>query len=614
MSGLVGECTVAGAALSRQVLEAMTAAMAYRAPQGRHCWLADTVGLGHAHLRQHRLDPAPRQPFALEEGLWITADARVDDRATLVARLVAQGRPVTVACADAELLLHAYAVWGTDCPRHLLGDFAFGIWDAARQRLFCARDHLGVKPFYYADLGDRLVFGNTLDSLRLRPDIPTSLDELALADFLVYGYPLDPAATSFRAIRCLPPAHTLVWQDGRTQVQRYWALSTQPLAAPQPDRDAPERFRALLDAAVTDRLRADSVAISLSGGLDSTSVAASACGALAAGRADCDLAAYTVVYDRQPTDSERVWAGLAARHLGLPTEFMPGDDFADYQGWLDPDLCLPLPTFWSEFAQERAIKTRLVERGVTVCLSGHGGDFLLFPERSQLALAARSGQVARLPLDLARFVGRTRQWPPLYLRSALRARLRPGSAMPAQPLPDWLDQDLVAEHGLRERYRSYYHVDEAAHPLRPRGYWELTRIGVARSFEKHDPGRTGWPIETRYPFFDIRLVEFALSLRPFPWCVRKHLLREAMVGRLPEALRRRRKTPLGEWRTPLAPWLANPMPVAPELRRFLRPAALDRLVTVANGQVVDMLDEPFMLNFWLQHCRRPAEPAGAVPA
>ena len=134
--------------------------------------------------------------------------------------LTAAGRRALLPASDAELILEAYRAWGDECVAHLLGDFAFATWDAARRRLFCARDHFGVRPFYYARAGEPLVFGSSLDELRRRPGVSGRLHEPAIADFLLFGYNQDPEATTFADIRSLAPGHSLVYEDGKVRTRR----------------------------------------------------------------------------------------------------------------------------------------------------------------------------------------------------------------------------------------------------------------------------------------------------------------------------------------------------------------------------------------------------------
>lgn len=159
------------ARVDRRLLWRLTDRMAFRGPDGEETWIGRYVGLGHTMLRTTRESENEIQPCSLDGKTYIAADARVDGREELVAKLSANGRNASLEAPDAALILHAFSVWGEDCLEHLIGDFAFAIWDGRNSSLFCARDQLGVKPFYYHESGRRVIAGNTLEPLRLHPGV-----------------------------------------------------------------------------------------------------------------------------------------------------------------------------------------------------------------------------------------------------------------------------------------------------------------------------------------------------------------------------------------------------------------------------------------------------------
>src|SRR6185369_13725568 len=171
------------------------------------------ASLGHTLLRTTEESTHERQPLSLDGKVWIVADARIDARQELIAGLRAGEQEVEAAVPDVELILRAWHVWGESCVEHLLGDFAFAIWDAGRRRLFCARDQMGVRPFFYACPGRGVIFSNTLDCIRRHPAVSCRLNDLAIADFLLFDANQDPATTVFAEIQRLPPAHTAVWDE-----------------------------------------------------------------------------------------------------------------------------------------------------------------------------------------------------------------------------------------------------------------------------------------------------------------------------------------------------------------------------------------------------------------
>jgi asparagine synthase (glutamine-hydrolysing) len=203
--------------------------MTSRGPDAQQVWAEGSVGFGHTLLSIPGGSEHEKQPFSLDGRVWIVADARVDAQPDLIAGLDTNGQHVPRGATDAELILRAYHTWGEKCIEHLLGDFVFGIWDGSKQRLFCARDHFGVKPFYYAHVGACIIFSNTLDCIRQHSSVSNRLNDLAIADFLLFESIQDPQATAFNDIARLNPAHTLEVKDGQVFIDRYWKL---PVSAP----------------------------------------------------------------------------------------------------------------------------------------------------------------------------------------------------------------------------------------------------------------------------------------------------------------------------------------------------------------------------------------------
>ena len=269
MSGFVGILNLDGAPVDRALLERMTRSLAFRGPDAQEVWCQGPVGLGHALLQITSGTPLEKQPAELDGRLWIVADARIDARAELIAKLKAKSGTAGLSLSfppDAQLILHAYDAWGDACVEHLLGDFSFAIWDARERRLFCARDQFGVKPFFYAHLGSAFILSNTLDCVRQHPAVSSRLNDLAIADFLLFDSNQDLATTTFADIQRLPPAHILTCEQGKISVRRYWELSVTTPIHYSRDAEYVEHFRELLDTAVADRLRTDSVGVMMSGG------------------------------------------------------------------------------------------------------------------------------------------------------------------------------------------------------------------------------------------------------------------------------------------------------------------------------------------------------------
>ena len=481
--------------------------------------------------------------------LTITANARIDAREDLN-------------LSDAELILNAYKKWGDDCVNHLIGDFAFAIWDESKQRFFCARDHFGVKPFYFTHIDNEFAFSSSLNALRLNPKVSNTLNEIAVGDYLLFGVNQDLSTTIFKDIQRLPPGHTLTVANGSITKRRYWKPEPSSEVRFRDPESYVERFKELFARAVSDRLRTDRVAISMSGGLDSTSLAA-----VARDQID-NVHAFTVVYDRLIPDEERHFSTVAAKHLQIPITHLSADGYTlfDEQGDLDQPEPFQLSALTGQFND----LLRLAAGYSPVMLTGYDGDaFMNVPQPSRFAgVKKRIKSLVKRPSD----------------RSATEGR--PYS---------WLDESFAKRTHLLERWERPS-VNQAS-PENP--IWTAL-------FEGYDPGSTKLNLDVRHPFIDVRLVEFLASIPVHPWRTNKHILRLAMKDKLPAAVLDRRKTPLsGDPALQLIRRASvicfDSFEVSPQLRAFVN---LNRRRSLADEETSEALWANlriFALNYWLMN-------------
>ena len=600
MSGIAGIVLPAGRSVDERLLQRMAASMACRGPDGHDTWIAGSVGFAHALLRTSD-HPPQRQPATLDGQVWITADARVDGRADLARKLQSAGRPGVVTCDDAHLILHAYHAWGETCVEHLLGDFTFAIWDGRSQRLLFARDHFGVKPFYYAEIDGGIVFSNTLDCVRLHPGVDDELNELSIADFLLFGFNHDTTATSFARIRRLPGGHAISGVAGVPRLRRYWALPADGRIRYRRSDDYIDHFGDILRTAVADRIRVSRPAVWMSGGMDSTAITVTAHQVLTARGAPFDLHAHTVVYDTLFPDQERRYAEVAARAIGISTQYLAADAAAPFDGWDQPGFHTPEPID-DPYHVLATRQLREVEAASRTALVGDGGDEVLW--RSSVVELIGQMPLRELFADIARCVVVHRRRPAGGVRAKLRAWRRRGSP-PAASLPVWLNAEFAARWDLRHRVERAGTVSVPnAHPLRPEAHRRLSSPAWPAYLESVDPGVTGVPVEHRWPFLDVRLVSYLLAIPPLPWCVDKRLLRLAMRDSLPKALLHRAKSPLASdplqahLQTADCSWVDR-FEASPRLARFVDRRAIPAVASEAGSQNPWFDLRPFCLNYWL---------------
>ena len=606
MSGIVALLRLDGAPVDAELLGRTTACLAYRAPDGTRTWSSGPAGLGHALLRTGDRERAADQPFTLDGATWIAADARIDGRAALVSELRAAGRAVDQDASSAELILHAYAAWGDDCPARLLGDFAFALWDGPRRRLFCARDLFGVKPLFHARAGASLVVSNTLDRVRLHPGVPDALDDAAVADFLVHGHLEELDLTVWRDVRALPPAHALVAEGGAVRVRRWGALpaEAEPLRYRRV-RDYVDHYLAVMGEAVRDRLPEGAAALFLSGGRDSTAVAALAREAIDRGERRTELRAYTAVYDRLLPDEERRYTAMAAEALRIPVRFTAVDGYEAFERWETPALLRPQPTDAVLGAIEADQLAQAAETA-RVLFTGQGGDAALRETRSRLTKLVVSGHPFRALREAAEYAWWHRRLPRPGVRS-WRAD-RTGASRWHARVPGWIDPDVARRVGLAERVAAWNAQAPPPHPLRPEALEQLSTPLWPALFAAYDPGATRVPVEVRHPYFDLRVVTFLLSIPPAQWYNDKVLPRMGMRGRLPDAFLRRPKTPLSgdpleaRLRDRGAGWLGG-RTLGAAVARFVDPEKVPRNVGGRGAPSDAPLWEdvrPLALSLWLE--------------
>ena len=520
-------------------LDAMLAALAgYGGASAR--WEGDAAGLGCRGPGGAGSAP-PSLRFDAEAGVTVAADARLDDRGALCDALGVP-RPERAGLADADLVLRAWLRWGRDCPKRLLGDYAFAVWDTRGRRLFCARDPVGVRPFYYAVTARGFVFASAVEAVLAAPGVPGALDEAMVAAHLTRPLVYGTAHTFFEAVRKLPPGHALTVEaealahGGALRPERYWRPEDAPLARPAPDGAFAEEFLALYARAVEDRLRGpDPVGVHLSGGLDTSGVAALAARALRrqdrppplalSWLPDPGAAPPAPAHAREYALVEAVCVRERLRVLHRS----PGP--ADLLAWLRSDCAFPGARV---DLNEGVVQRCAAQRGVRVILSGWGGDEgASFSGRGHYAHLLASGRWAQLWGECRARDGNPLRFlagvvlPVLFPRLPRQLRrlrdpeqrnrrwlIDPAFARRVRPLPKHPPPKLSA--GVR---RIQLHLLQSWH--------------LSERMEAWAAGGARHGLEYRYPLLDRRVLEFALGLPPGQfrrgrWS--RWLMRRALAG------------------------------------------------------------------------------------
>jgi asparagine synthase (glutamine-hydrolysing) len=503
---------------------------------------ADAVDLGEG-TATFAADPA--RPLR-QAGLTIVADVRLDNRADLCGELgLGAGTPAKA------VILAAYCRWKADCAAHLLGDFAFAIWDEARRELFCARDQSGVRPFYYVATPKEFLFASEPGALRATSVPRDALNEERIADYLA-GIEPDAEATFYTDVMRLPPRTSMtVHRDGiRRSV--YWSPDSKPVVR----TDAPEQFRWLFEDAVRCRLGdRGEVGSMLSGGLDSSAIVCVAAPMMS--ETGKRLPTFSLSFNKDPNRDESRFVDSVAARYPIHSRRIAADDlhpFVDFDRLIaeqgEPFLAPGL-------AATRTLYRHAADAGLRVLLNGHGGDEVVshgFGRLRELATAGRVVQLWKESRGVAALYGDS-PWPfyfgQLFLHPAavavrrrvrsIKHAVRPGerAANPGFVVSQFADSTgLAGRISGQRRARSEAWIDErSAHSF------AVTAPIQAHAFESLGRTATANGIEPRYPFWDRRLIEFCLSLPSHEkmkdgWT--RSILRRGMEGVLPADVQWRR--------------------------------------------------------------------------
>jgi asparagine synthase (glutamine-hydrolysing) len=585
-----------------RVIQAMCERQVHRGPDAGSVLARPPIVLGHRRLSVIDLSEAANQPLSDLSGRhWIVYNGELYNFRALRREL--EGHGVTFRTAsDTEVALEAYKRWDVGCFDRFNGMFALAIWDEPRQRLVLARDRAGEKPLYYAPLaGGGLVFASELQAIRAHPGVSTAVNLAAIDQFLSLNYILGRTCI-LRGIEKLEPAHYLIAERGRIhQPAQYWDLAQhfQKKATYRDEGEAAEAVAALVDDAVGLRLESDvPLGAFLSGGLDSSTIAASMCRQ----RPPQHNETFSVGF-AEATFDELPWARQAAADIGVGRH---------HDRVVAPDMAAALPRI-VRAANEPFADTSMIpmyylasfaRERVTVCLSGDGSDEIFAGYDTYVAdalLRATRWMPAPATRTLARVAATA--GPVTFNKVSwdfkLRQFLAGHSASPERAHYAWrrvfTDEDKrellrpeyhasLGEADPFDRFRRFHEQVAGCHPLDQALYVDLKTWLPDDILVKVDRMTMAHSLEARAPFLDHRLMELAASLPP-EWKLntrgRKHVLKRSQQGRVPDTVLQRRKE---GFNAPVSSWLAGPLrelahdSTGPAvLGEFVRPEPIARL-------------------------------------
>ena len=542
MSTIFGIRQAGGRPIEPPTIEAVSQAMHHWQPDGSGVWTQEGIVLGHLMLRNSPESLGEENPHH-HGGCSIVCDARIDNRTDILTVLSSE-RDLSAQTPDSHLILRLYLRLGTSCVERIIGDFAFAIWDAGRRELFCARDHMGVRPLFYHHRGDLFVFSSEQRGILAHPGVSSTLDR----DFvhcLLGGIPPEPDSTFHESVRHLLPGHWARFTDEGLTIRRYWSLR-------RPERllkGSPSELRAgfleTLEGAVRDRLRTvHPVGCELSGGLDSSVVTTLAARLIDDRSRLHTFSAVLPVDDsgRKPFEDEERYADEVIRHAGIVHAVKVSSSgrtalFDSHE--LELDVCSGVDIFSSFWLEP--FRRIMSERGIRTCLSGflgdelvthHGKDFFEeYPREGRWAdFIGTSVKASGILPTARRLAGHIL---PDHMKAAIRGR--PSSTFDRGYLRDGsLHQRLLQSHLERQ--------GPIASGYKDRLIRNATNLHARQRMQSEVLYGIRHRMEPRYPLADIRLLQYVLAL---PAGVigkvgeERHLMKESLKGVLSETIRQR---------------------------------------------------------------------------
>lgn len=566
MSGIIGIYFRDGRTVDPMDLSQMLDTLAYRGPDGSGTWLSGPVGLGHCMLYTTPESLHEHLPLVNSNGdIILTADARIDNREELLKALAMNTQPASE-ISDSEIILKAYEHWGERCPEKLLGDFSFTIWDNRKHKLFSARDHIGIKPFYYHQSPKIFIFASEIKAITQLRFIRFTLNEGRIADYLTQLFD-DKTSTFFNEIYRLPPACSMTVNAEKIKIRSYWSLDPHNDLSVKSADDYANLFYEVFNEAVRCRLRsAFKKGFALSGGLDSSSIVCSARKMIPENE-DHPFHTFSAIFPSLPEEAlqridERQYMESILSLKGFVPNFVRVDDVSplvelNRRLWITDEVYFApnLFMYWSLYGVAR-------DQGVRVYLDGIDGDVTVSHGLEYLPALVYAGKWKTL-LSEAVALSHTRNLPLKPHKIVWKYGIRPlipnsiiniKRAFMGKPSSNWdlLNPEFALRIGHRTRNstpKNDCHVNN--YEARGKHKSEINSALITLDLELLDKVSAAFSLEVRLPFFDRRLLELCVALPPeqklsLGWT--RSILRNAMAGILPEKVR---------WRTTKADFSIN---------------------------------------------------------
>jgi asparagine synthase (glutamine-hydrolysing) len=570
MCGIAG---IIGHPPSAQRILAMTSALQHRGPDEAGIYLDDSIALGHTRLSIIALSSGTQPIHNEDKSLWIVFNGEIFNYPELRTSLIAKGHRFYTE-TDTEVILHLYEEKGPGCLEELNGQFAFAIWNSRDRSCFLARDRVGIRPLYYTKSGPQLIFASEIKSIFMNPQVTREIDPVAMDQTFTFWSPL-PGRTPFKGVKELPAGHSLLFQEGKSSVSRYWNMPFAPKRDQvdwAPDRIS-EQVSHLLKEATRIRLRADvPVGTYLSGGLDSSGITA-----LVAQNFNRHVRTFGISFGDARYDEsvyqQTMVEFLGVKHTGITISNSDIVDALPNVVWHSEKPLLrtaPVPLY--------LLAQQVRNKNLKVVLTGEGSDEVFGGDNIFREASIRRFW-AKAPDSQKRAALITHLYPYIFndpkLKPMLQAFFARGLDQTADPLFShllrWKNTARIKNYfskSLKSAIESYSGLDEIRNSL-PEEFHTWDHLAQAQYLEMNifmgnyllssqgDRMAMGQSVEIRLPYLDHHVMEF-MGRVPANWKIlglkEKYILKKSFRGILPDSITNRPKQP---YRAPISGVLSS---------------------------------------------------------
>ncbi len=548
MSAITGIFYRDGRGVNPDQIKKMNNILSYRGKDGSGVWVDGPTALGHQMLyttNESILEQLPSKDKS--SGIVITADARIDNRDELAPILKLEN---SVNVSDSFFILKAYQKWGENCPEKLFGDFTFVIWDTKNEKMFCARDHIGVKPFYYYLTDNAFFFATEIKALLTNPEVKYSLNETKLAYFLSNVYD-DREITFYENILRLPAATKLMLDSDNFELQKYWGFDINKRIILKSEPDYSELFLKIFNNAVQCRLRsAYPLGALLSGGLDSSSIVCTIREILLKNKG-YPLKTFSLIFEETPEADERNYIDTVLKKGFINPHYVNADDYSPVLNlnkvlWQNDE-----PIRSSNLYYNYLLNKLAKNEGVRILLEGYGGDSTISYGKGLLIDYLKKYRWKQFFKEVTSGSKRLNQNMIKFILNEL--------VVIYPELLSWKSVINNKNKILKKEFASYVNLDckiesftndELKNPEKAREFhFNSINSGLLQyTLEESDKISAVFNIESRYPFLDVHLMEFCLAIpskqkRKYGWD--RFLLRQSMINMLPKEIQWRKTKKTG---------------------------------------------------------------------